>query len=292
MNEPYPGTGAPGDEAPVADRPRGARDQGGAAPRRRWRRRTWAFAACTTVAVVAAVGGVTAALLTASASDAPSALASVNSAIAKTSADSYGFSLDSTVRIAGREWRSDVVSGAFDPRHGLGAESLTVHGPRSEAAKVRFVGGYVYTWIAPGSGFGTIGKPWNKAPIPPASADGMSADDPYGFVSDAPVSPAELVVVLRSAGTLRDAGAASGTGWTGTGYTFTASFLGGQESVTGTVYVDQQGQVRRLVTVTTQKGVTTSRDLTFGDFGAPVRVSAPAAAQVKYTRTPWWGFLF
>jgi hypothetical protein len=58
-------------------------------------------------------------------------------------------------------------------------------------------------------------------------------------------------------------------------------------------YVDMQGRVRRLMTTTTQKsGLTTYRDLTFGDFGAPVLATAPPASQVQYTSSPYWGFYF
>jgi hypothetical protein len=239
-----------------------------------------------------AAAGATAAVFVASASDAPSALAAVTSAVAKTSAESYSFRLNSTVQAAGREMHSDVVSGAFDPRHELGAELLTARGIHPATAQIRFIGKYLYTWVSPGSVLGTIGKPWNKAPVPAAAADGMPGDDFYGFVSDQPVSPAELSGVLRFAGTVRDGGLASGPGWTGTKYAFTARFFDGRESVTGTVYVDQQGQVRRLVTITTQEGVTTSRDLTFGDFGAPVPVTAPPVSQIEYTSKPYWGFFF
>lgn len=80
----------------------------------------------------------------------------------------------------------------------------------------------------------------------------MPGYEVYDFVTGRPVTPAELSGVLRSAGTVRDEGSASGPGWTGTGYAFTARFFDARESVSGTVYVDQQGQVRRLVTSTTQ----------------------------------------
>jgi hypothetical protein len=57
--------------------------------------------------------------------------------------------------------------------------------------------------------------------------------------------------------------------------------------------VDKQGRVRRLVTTTTQaSGVTLLRNLTFGDYGAPVPVTAPPASQVQYTGRPYWGFYF
>jgi hypothetical protein len=65
--------------------------------------------------------------------------------------------------------------------------------------------------------------------------------------------------------------------------------------VTGTLDIDEQGRLRRLVTITTQGThgkITTARDLTFGNFGAPVPVTAPPPSQVGYTSTPYSGFLF
>jgi hypothetical protein len=246
------------------------------------------------VAGVAAAGaGVATALLSQPVSHPPTAIAAVTSALAETSADSYSFSLDSATQFRGREYHSVVVSGAFDPRRGLGTELLTTtFEHRPVRAQIRFIGTWVYTRVSPGSGLGTIGRPWDKAPLPSAGADGMPGYEVYGFVSDEPVSPAELSGVLRSAGTVRDEGSASGPGWTGTRYAFTARFPGARESVSGTVYVDQQGRVRRLVTITTQGRFTTDRHLTFGDFDAPVSVTAPPVRQVEYTGTPYWGFLF
>jgi hypothetical protein len=268
------------------------REQGAASRRRHRRRRMRVLVPAGAVAVAA---GVTAALLAASASPPPSALAAVTSALAKTSAGSYSFSVDSTVRFNGRELNSDVVSGAFDPGHELGTELLlTTRLPqhRPVRAQIRFIGEYVYGWMSPGSGIGTTGKPWNKAPVPPSGADVMPPGDVYGFVTDQPVSPAELSGVLRSAAVVRDGGAASGPGWTGTRYAFTARFLNAREYVSGTVYVDQQGRVRRLVTITTQGLLTMDRDLTFGDFGVPVTATAPPPSQVSYTSKPYWGFFF
>lgn len=296
MNETGPdGRGAflagSGDVLPGSGVQPGGRDRDAAA-RRHWRLRRWMLGPA---GVAVAAAGVTAALLAASPSPAPTALAVVTSALAKTSASSYRFSLNSVVRFSGRELRSDVVSGAFAPGHGLGTELLvaTPAGRHPATAQIRFTGRYVYTRISPGSGLGTISKPWDKAPLPPVAADGIPPGyELYGFVSDHPVSPAELSGVLRSAGTVRAAGSASGPGWTGTRYVLTARSPGGRESVTATVYVDQQGRVRRLVTTTTQRRVTTGRDLTFGDFGAPVPVTAPPAGQVAYTSRPYWGFLF
>ena len=233
-------------------------------------------------------------LLAAPGSHAPSALATVTGALAETSADSYRFSLDTVVPSYKDIVPPVAVSGAFDPGNGLGTELLTTRlHKRSVRMQIRFIGKYVYTRPLPGSGLGTLTKPWDKSPVPPAGADVMPpGDDVYGFVSDRPVSPAELSRVLQSAGTVRAEGAASGPGWTGTRYAFTARLFGGRDSVTGNVYVDRQGRVRRLVTITTQGRARSDRDLTFTSFGAPVPVPAPPASQVQYTSTPYWGFYF
>jgi hypothetical protein len=263
--------------------PRGARAQGATMRRARGHRPALALAAAAVVALAAA-----ATLLAACASSAPSPLAAVMGALAKTSAESYSFTLASRVQAEGSERNWSVVSGAFDPRHELGAESVTTFfAQRTVRAQIRFIGKYVYTWISHGSRFPTIGKPWDKA----SAAATRPPYDPYGFVSDQPVSPAELSRVLRSAGTARDEGSASGSGWTGTKYAF-AAHLSERDSVSGTMYVDQQGRVLRLVTIATEGGVTTDRNLAFGDFGALVSVTAPSISQVKYTHTPYWGFFF
>jgi hypothetical protein len=250
-------------------------------------------------AVVAAAlaAGITAALHVAAAP--PSPLSAVTSALARTSAQSYTFSIATTLRRPGRELSSDLVSGAYDPRWHLGMELLTARSAgQAKRAQIRFIGAYLYTSVSPGSGFG---KPWDKSPLAAAAATAMPPGDLFGFVSDQAVRPSELTVVLRSAGTtVHDAGPASGPGWTGVRYTFTASLADGRESVSGNVYVDQQGRVRR-VTSTTEEGaqatgrpfLTTQRDIAFGGFGAPVRVPAPPASQVKYTSgQPYWGFYF
>ena len=169
----------------------------------------------------------------------------------------------------------------------------------AERAQVRFIGAYLYTWASPGSGFG---KPWDQSPASAAATGETPPGDLYGFVSDRPVSPTALTVVLRAPdAAARDTGPVSGPGWAGTRYTFTAPLYGGRETVSGTAYVDQQGRVRRLTTITTEHGarateetlLTTDRDITLGDFGAPVPVTAPPASQVKYTSgEPYWGFYF
>lgn len=281
--------GEPGDEPPGTGAPRSAREESTTARPRHRHLRTKILAAAV---ATAAAAGVTIALLTASAGHPPTASAAVASALASTSAGSYSFTLDSTVNYRGRETRSDVVTGAYDPRHRLGTELLATGTPQGAPSRIQvcFAGGYVYTQAAPGSG---LGKPWNKSPVPPGGA--RPGYDVYGYATDHPVSPAELSGVLRSAGTVRDVGSASGPGWTGTRYAFTARFPAAYETVSGTVDIDQQGRVRRLATITTRGthgGITIDRDLTFGNFGAPVPATAPPASLVRYTSTPYLGYLF
>jgi hypothetical protein len=244
-------------------------------------------------ATVLATGSLTAALLATRGGHAPSALATVTGALAKTSTYSYSFDLQTIVPSYGGVVPPDAVSGAFDPGSRLGTELLTTRSDKQPVTmQIRFIGKYVYTSQPSGSGHGTAADSWDKSPIPPATENVLPAYETYGFVTDRPVSPAELSRVLQSAGTVREEGAASGPGWTGTRFGFTARFSGGRESISGTVYVDQEELVRRLVTITTGGGVTTDRVLTFTSFGAPLYVAAPPASQVRYTSTPSWGFYF
>jgi hypothetical protein len=272
--------------------------QDSAARRPPSRRRTYALTAAGAVAVAAVAAGVTVGLQPGPV--APSSMAAVTSALARTSAQSYTFSLDTTVKIQGRRTlNSDTVSGAFDPQHHRSTELLTARSSgQTQRAQIRFIGASLYTSVSPGGGFGKL---WDQTPVKAAAAGAMPPGDLYGFVSDQPISPAALTVVLQAPGTaVRDAGPASGPGWSGTKYTFTARLYGGRESVTGTAYVDQQGRVRRVLTTTTEQGaragktlLTTGRVITFGDFGASVPVTAPPASQTKSTTgQPYWGFYF
>jgi hypothetical protein len=78
---------------------------------------------------------------------------------------------------------------------------------------------------------------------------------------------------------------ASGPGWTGSAYTFTA--FGGYRqpghvplTVSGTVDVDRQGRVRRLDVVEPLRTVQWKLEATFWDFGVPVSVSPPPASEI------------
>lgn len=255
-----------------------------------------ALAVGSAVAAVLAAG-ITAVLRVAPA--APSPMSAVTSALARTSAQGYTFTVDTTVRTPKRELRSVLVAGDYDPRRHLGTELLTARrAGQAQRAQVRFIGAYLYTSVSPGTGFG---KPWDKSPLAAATAQAMPRGDLYSFVSDKAVSPSALTVVLRSAGAVvRDAGPVSGPGWTGIKYTFAARLYDGQEPVSGSVCVDQQGRVRLMTATTERKSQMTEkpfstiyRAITFGDFGAPVRVTPPPSSQVEYTSgEPYWGFYF
>lgn len=112
------------------------------------------LAAAGAVATAALVAGVTAALHAAPAAPAPAAapsrLSAVTSALTRTSAQSYTFSLDSTAHFAAKELNSDQVSGAYDPRRHLGTELLTAGSAgQTQRAQIRFMGTYLYTSVSP-----------------------------------------------------------------------------------------------------------------------------------------------
>jgi hypothetical protein len=237
---------------------------------------------------IAAAGTTAAVVLLTAGNPTPTAASAVTSALTKTSAESYGYSVETTVSWNGRDINYATASGVVAPRHELGTESLTTRSGKTEA-QIRYVGDYVYTRVSSGVKLPAKGKSWDKAPAPTAV---VNPNGLYGFASDQPVSPAALSQVLRSASTVRAVGRASGPGWTGTAYRFAAILPGGRQSVTGTIDIDREGQVRRLVTVTTDHKFSTVRNLTFGEFGTPVRTAPPPAAQTMDTSTPYWEFYF
>lgn len=282
------------DMPPGIDLLRGVREHAGARPRRRRRRML------VSAGAVAVAGGVAAAatLLTTSVTNPPSALAAVTSAVAKTTAQSYRFTLSEKLQGSGSKIPTrGAITGAIDPRSNLGVEQLTARtaGGAVTTAQVRFVGKYVYTWLSPNTRIGHVGKPWDKAPAPPSSTQSGPLGEFQGVGADQPISPALLLGVLRSATTVRKAGPASGPGWTGTKYAFSAHITKPQpRTISGTAYVDQQGRVRGLATTielylpegSRAPAFTITDDLTFGDFGSPVSATAPPASQVEYTSVP------
>jgi hypothetical protein len=152
--------------------------------------------------------------------------------------------------------------GAFDPVRHAGQETLPLHPEIPAVSQIRYIGKYVYEYLtAPNSD----GKRWDKLLAPPRSfprknnehsvIENGLADLPND-VMGGPVNPYNLLTVLESLATVRQDGPVSGPGWTGTRYSFTATvedFITASDiprPARGTVDVDQQGRVRRLVLTT------------------------------------------
>jgi hypothetical protein len=246
-------------------------------------------------AVVALGGAIALALtLTATVASAPSALAAVTAAAAKTSALSFRVTYTMTqVSTSAADYNGVPVriTGVFDPGRGLGEEETAGY----SVLHIRIVGGHVYVELA-GSRFAHVrerishGKLWLESLLPPERDP--TFDLVRGFNGDEPIGPSALLGILKSAASVQAEGSASGPGWTGAKYAFTErlEYASPGETVSGTVYVDDQGHVRRMVTndrrmVTndttgTKDTITTTFDVTFGDFGVRVSVAAPPASQV------------
>jgi hypothetical protein len=250
------------------------------------------------VALATAAGGLLAGAtaVTLTIATAPSALAQLTSAASRTARLSYDISATvATVPLRADRATpalSDRVSGAFDPVQRTGQETTSSDG------QIRFIGPYVYLYTPTRPGVPALpgGKSWVRAPSPqlwePATA-GQGLDLAAGLASLAVTSPQNLFALLQSASTVDRQGSASGDGWTGTSYAFTARITFGpdgssQPAVTaaGTVAVDQQGRVRRLDVAYTQPAqaslppVRVTVEMTFSDFGTPVSVSPPPASEV------------
>lgn len=246
--------------------------------------RVRALVATGTAAIAAA------AAITLSVSQAPSALAQVTQAASRTAAQSYRVSVVVITRSASGSSSTPVtISGEFDPARGVGEETT------SQGWQIRYVSGYVYlpvtdairgVWDATQPAPLPDSKSWLRAPAPRLSVDtsaqlGLLSAGAVGFPQ---FSPQDLLALLESASQVREVGPASGPGWTGTAYTFTSSAtLGGPLRLVvrtlGTVDVDQQGRVRELNATQPLGNTVHKTEMTFGDFGAAVSVSAPPASQ-------------
>jgi hypothetical protein len=293
---------ASSDMPPGIDLLRGLRERQAPArrPRPRYRMRALVSAGAVAVAGGGAVLGTT---LTATVATAPSAFAAVTAAAAKTSAESFQMAMDATTPAPAGDGPtlSAHVTGKFDLSGGVGEEAVT--GPWR--FQVLFADHNTYVHTDPGSRqvvfpAGRASKPWWELPAgAPLTGTPIAAtgDD----VGGTPTSPAALLGLLKSAGTVTSQGPASGPGWTGTRYGFRVTE--GTSTASGYVDVDGQGLVRRLVTALTMKAVlvwspaakpvdrpaetqTSTEDVTFSDFGAPVPVTAPAASQVDQLKSP------
>jgi len=230
---------------------------------------------------VAALGGAAAVAvtLTATVAAAPSAFAAVTAAAAKTSADSFHVTVQqSTVVNSPSGARSSVLMvGDFDPSRGLGEETAS----SGTVSQVRYLGKHVYARIPKTDPLGH-GKPWLES-----------------LNIGLPFNPGTFLAQLEKAGTVVDEGPASGPGWTGTKYAFAVRAVkNGPVTLSGTVYVDQQGLVRHLVMTTTllpvpgEPWTRFTDDVTFGDFGVSVPVAAPPASQVYNLGHMYLGYFF
>jgi hypothetical protein len=256
------------------------------------------------IALGTAVAGVLAATttLTLTITTAPSALAELTSAVSATAGESYDFSatLASVPLPAGGPVPSKLarVSGAFDPARRTGQEMLGGGG------QLRFIGRYAYLRPPAGSPAIPGAKSWVRTPDQPLwerTPGGQGLTVPGGPGSVAETNPQNLLALLKSASTVDHQGSASGDGWTGTSYTFTARITfnpagNGQPVVTaaGTVGVDQEGRVRHFDATYTLPAAGSSPPqrvtvaTTFSDFGTPVSVSPPPGHDVFIPVNDLW----
>ena len=281
------------DMPPGIDLLRGVRDRQAPA-RRRVRYRTRALVSAGAVAV-AAGGTVLATTLTATVAAAPPALAAVTAAAAKTSAEGFHVTMKAVTTEPAPPGATLMlpwgITGEFDPSRNVGEETVTLN---HSLTLVRYVGQQMYVHPSlppaqppakvPASGPQPSTKPWIEvlANWPQQSGTAIVVSPDFGQES---INPAVLLGLLKSVGTVTDEGPASGPGWTGTKYGFSVTAPKNIAGARGTIDVDSQGQVRRmLVTLTYAVGAevhfTCVEDVSYSDFGAPVQVTAPPASQV------------
>ena len=236
--------------------------------------------ALVSAGAVAFAGGaaVLATTLTAAVATAPSAFAAVSAAAAKTSAQSFQV----TVRSGAGAQRLQVV-GEFNPALGIGEET----GPGG--FELIYDRQYIYVHVAKGLP-GTGGKTWLRTPKLTGLAPNPVKLLTASVLSVAQANPENLLAMLKSAGAVTSQGPASGPGWTGTAYSFSAA-AAPAGTVTGTVDVDRQGRVRDLTATVASRqpgdnGMTDIRvDIAFSDFGVPVSVTPPPAREVYSSPT-------
>jgi hypothetical protein len=222
-------------------------------------------------------------VITLSAVSPPSALAQITQAATRMAAQSYRVTSTRTlVRAPGAPTADKnpvTIIGEFDPARSVGEE--TVDG----GTQIRYVGSYIYIPVF-GAARRTHPK-WVKLHVPPRSSTTVTPGDVAslgGITGVEPFNPQDLLALLKSADHVREVGPASGPGWKGSAYTFTVTVrTPGQPhqvlSLSGTVDVDQQVRVRRLDAVESVENTVTKVQMTFGDFGIRVSVSAPPADQ-------------
>jgi hypothetical protein len=290
------------------DLPRGVRERQSA--RRRVIAPRWGGPR-TRVAVAAAVAGVIAVGTTAAAvimrsgtpatgtENSASARTHLLAAIERTGALSYSFSM--MTRQATKRGVHPAISfttrggGEMAPSARKGVETLTSQdgGRALGSLRIRWLGPYEYLSLPGGK------KPWTRLPSSmaafPDGVNGISS----GVPQPGGANPQNLLGLLASGYDVRPQGSASGNGWTGTRYAFAekpgasgkpAVVLGTPglaifsfpAPVTGTVDVDSHGRVREFTEATSPlpyQKESYRMEITFGDFGIQVPVSAPPASQ-------------
>jgi hypothetical protein len=297
--------------AATEDMPPGIDLLGGfAAARRQDRSRRTRRGAVLSAGIAAAAAAVTAVTLTMG--SAPPALATVTSALTRTLAQSYHLSeQDGYYYIVNGQIRRphhDTCTTEADPVRQMLATSCP------SGIVSREVGGYTYIY-SPGPVVDHPGKHWLQMPTPssanqPAFAyihtyspgsGGHVLRTPAASIANLPVeaiggfvnaTPQQMLAEIKKATTVTVIGPASGPGWTGTRYAFSATvYPGTKVELSGTVTVDRQGRARALDLTMRSTGapgivpgalaaLVTTHVLTFSDFGVPVTVTPPPADQI------------
>jgi hypothetical protein len=232
-----------------------------------------------------------------------SARAQLLAAVEQTGALSYSFSMMTTQTTnSGVHPAISFTTrggGEVAPSAGKGLETLTSRDGSTSlgSLSIRWLGPYEYLWL-PGS---STKKPWTQVPLSEvAFFNGVNAIS-AGTPEPSGVNPQDLLRVVASRYDVRAQGRASGKGWTGTRYAFAGksplaggipglvSTLTSPLSVTGTVDVDSHGTVRQFTEVASplsgQKAFY-RMEITFGDFGVHVSVSAPPTSQTRSVLPP------
>jgi hypothetical protein len=240
----------------------------------------------------AAAGTAAVALLSVDVATAPPALAAVTGALSRAEAESFHMDLTVTASPALSDEPTPLhITGELDLKRNTGQETV------SNGWQTRIVDGNAWTKILPSQTkqYQTGGKLWTtisksvvEDELPYKTAGGELAWD---FNSSRPFNPQAILAALNSyADVLKGEGPASGPGWTGTRYAFTISHPQGTgnlvDSITCTIDVDGQGQIRHLVqtTVFATGGDSSTAgkqiykgDFTFSDFGVRFSVTPPPA---------------
>jgi hypothetical protein len=248
------------------------------AARRRDRSRRTRRGAVLSAGIAVAAASVTAVTLTTG--SAPPALATLTSALTRTLTQSYHLSeQDSYYDIVNGQITNrhdDACTTEADPVRHLLAISCSTWNPMTQQAGPveREAGGYTYFYTPDTTG--THGKHWLRYPTaavlhPCCTVNGFTV-----------ATPQQMLAEIKEAAAVTVAGPASGPGWTGTRYAFSATLRDGTK-LSGTVTVDRQGRTRALVLTIRPTGagkvLVMTQFLTFSDFGAPVTVTPPPADQ-------------